>query len=190
MKPASYHTQQTTNLLADGRSTGYGLGVNVGSFQGHRLISHGGEVSGFSTQNMIFPDDRVAIVVFANLFATDVQAVVASRIAELLFSTTDAATERAIAQAKAIFVGLQKGNLDRSLFTSNANAWFTDVAIRDFQSSLAPCGTVTDIRQTSTSLRGGMTYRGYAVRCGSKSYGVSTFVMPDGKLEQYIVTPE
>jgi CubicO group peptidase (beta-lactamase class C family) len=190
MRPASYHTQQTTTLLADGRSTGYGLGVNVGSFQGHRLISHGGEVSGFSTQNMIFPDDRVAIVVFANLFATDVQAVVASRIAELLFSTTDAATEKAIAQAKAIFVDLQQGRLDRSLFTSNANAWFTDVAIRDFQSSLAPCGTVSDVRQTSTSLRGGMTYRGFAVRCGSKSYGVSTFVMPDGKLEQYIVTPE
>ena len=190
MKPASYHTQQTTILLADGRSTGYGLGVNVGSFQGHRLIAHNGEVSGFSTQNMIFPDDRIAIVVFANLFATDAQAVVAGRIATLLFSETDQATEKAVAQAKAIFMGLEKGQLDRSLFTSNANAWFTDVAIRDFQSSLASCGTVTDIRQTSTSLRGGMTYRGYAVRCGPKSYGVSTFIMPDGKLEQYIVTPQ
>ena len=190
LKPASYRTQQTTILLADGRSTGYGLGVNVGSFQGHRLISHGGEVSGFSTQNMIFPDDRMAIVVFANLFATDVQSVVASRIAGLLFSTTDQATEKAVAQAKAVFVDLQKGRLDRSLFTSNANAWFTDVAIHDFQSSLASCGTVTDVRQTSMSLRGGMTYRAYAVRCGSKSYSVSTFVMPDGKIEQYIVTPE
>jgi len=190
MKPASYHTQQTTILLADGRSTGYGLGVNVGSFQGHRLIAHNGEVSGFSTQNMIFPDDRIAIVVFANLFATDAQAAVAGRIATLLFSETDQATEKAVAQAKAIFMGLEKGQLDRSLFTSNANAWFTDVAIRDFQSSLASCGTVTDIRQTSTSLRGGMTYRGYAVRCGPKSYGVSTFIMPDGKLEQYIVTPQ
>jgi len=28
------------------------------------------------------------------------------------------------------------------------------------------------------------------VHCGSKDYGVSTFVMPDGKIEQYIVTPE
>jgi CubicO group peptidase (beta-lactamase class C family) len=190
MKPASYRAQQTTTLLADGRSTGYGLGVNVGSFQGHRLISHGGEVSGFSTQNMIFPDDRMAIVVFANLFATDVQGVVASRVAELLFSTTDRATEQAVAQARAIFIGLQKGHLDRSLFTSNANAWFTDVAIRDFQSSLGSCGAVTEAHQTSTSLRGGMTYRGYRVHCGSTDYSVSTFVMPDGKLEQYIVTPQ
>jgi D-alanyl-D-alanine carboxypeptidase len=190
MKPASYRTLETTVLLADGRSTGYGLGVNVGSFNGHRLISHGGEVSGFSTRNMIFPDERMAIVVFANLFATDVQAVVASRIADLLFSATDQATDKAVAQAKAIFVGLQKGQLDRSLFTPNANAWFTDVAIHDFQSSLATCGTVTDVRQASMSLRGGMVSRDYAVRCGTKSYSVSTFVLPDGKIEQYIVTPE
>ena len=190
MKPSSYHTQQTTILLADGRSTGYGLGVNVGSFQGHRLIIHGGEVSGFSTTNMILPDDRMAVVVFANLFATDVASVVAGRVAGLLFSTTDQATEKAVAQTKAIFVDLQKGHLDRSLFTPNANAWFTDVAIRDFQSSLASCGTVTDVRQTSTSLRGGMTARAYVVRCGSKMYGVSTFVLPDGKIEQYIVTPQ
>jgi hypothetical protein len=42
----------------------------------------------------------------------------------------------------------------------------------------------------STYLRGGMTYRGYHVRCGKQNYGVSTFVMPDGKIEQFIVTPK
>jgi D-alanyl-D-alanine carboxypeptidase len=166
------------------------LGVDVGSFQGHRLISHGGDVSGFSTRNSIFPDDRMAVVVYANLFATDVQAVIAERIAGVLFSTTDAATEHAIAQTRDIFSGLQHGQLDRSLFTANANAYFSPLAIGDFSSSLAPCGPVADVRQTSYSLRGGMTYRGYAVRCGTRSYGVSTFVMPNGKIEQYIVTPE
>lgn len=190
LKPSSYRTQQTTVLLADGRSTGYGLGVDVGSFEGHRLISHSGEVSGFSTQNMIFPDDKIAIVVFANLFATDVQAVVGSRVADVLFSSTDAATEKAIAETRSIFEGLEKGRIDRSLFTANANAYFSDVAIKDFASSLASCGAISSIRQTGYSLRGGMTYRGFAVRCGTKSYGVSTFFVPDGKLEQYIVTPE
>ena len=190
MKPASYHAQQTTMLLADGRSTGYGLGVSVGAYQGHRAIAHNGEVSGFSTQNAIFPDDKMAIVVFANLFATDVQAVVAGRILDLLFSATDPATDKAVAQTKSIFLALQKGKLDRALFTSNANAYFSDVAIKDFQSSIGSCGAVTDVRQVSTSLRGGMTSRNYRVRCGSKGYSVSTFVLPDGKIEQFIVTPE
>ena len=190
LKPSSYHTQQTEVLLANGLGTGYGLGVDVGSFEGHRLISHGGEVSGFSTQNSIFPDDGVAVVVFANLFSTDVQQVIASRVADLLFSATDPATERAIAQTRSIFQGLQHGRVDRSLFTANANAYFSDIAIHDFANSIGSCGAVTDIRQASHSLRGGMTYRGYRVRCGKHDYGISTYVMPDGKIEQYIVTPE
>lgn len=190
LKPSSYHTQQTSLILADGRATGYGLGVYTGSLNGHRMISHGGEVSGFSTQNEIFPDDHAAVVVYANLFATDVQAVIANRIADLLFSATDPATEKAIAQTKAIFIGLEKGQVDRSLFTSNQNAYFSDIALKDFAASLGNCGTVTNVNQTSYSLRGGMTYRGYRVACGKKTYGVSTFVMPDGKIEQFIVTPE
>jgi D-alanyl-D-alanine carboxypeptidase len=116
--------------------------------------------------------------------------VIANRITDLLFSTTDAATDAAIAQTRTVFTGLQRGQLDRSLFTSNANAYFSDRAIGDFASSIGSCGAVTDVRQTSYSLRGGMTYRGYRVHCGTKDYGVSTFVMPDGKIEQYIVTPE
>jgi hypothetical protein len=177
-------------ILTDGRATGYGLGTYVGSFQGHRLLNHGGEVSGFSTSNNIFPDDRMAVVVYANLFATDVQAVIASRIEDLLFSATDAATDRAIAQTKAIFQSLMKGVVDRALFTSNQNAYFSATALKDFAASIGACGTVSNVQQVSYSLRGGMTYRGYRVRCGTHDYGVSTFVMPDGKIEQYIVTPQ
>jgi CubicO group peptidase (beta-lactamase class C family) len=189
LKPASYRAQQTTILLADGRSTGYGLGVRVGAFQGHRLISHGGEVSGFSTTNMIFPDDRTAIAVSANLFVTEAQATIATRIATLLLAETDPATDKAAAQAREIFSGFQKGQIDRTLFTPNANAYFETMALSDLKSSLGPCGKVKNVRQTGTSLRGGMTYRSFAVECGSKDYSVSTFVMPDGKVEQYIVTP-
>jgi CubicO group peptidase (beta-lactamase class C family) len=190
LTPASYHAQQTTVLLKDGRSTGYGFGVDVGQFQGHRLIAHDGEVSGFCTQNSIYPDDGIAIVVFANLFATDAQSEVSSRIAALMFASTDAETAHAAAQARTIFAGLQKGTVDRSMFSSNANAYFSDVALADFASSLAPCGTITDVAELRHSLRGGMTYRAFHVECGKQGYAVSAFVLPDGKWEQFIVTAE
>jgi D-alanyl-D-alanine carboxypeptidase len=189
LKPASYRAQQTDMLLKDGRASGYGLGVFVGSFGDHRMISHGGEVSGFSTQNNVFPDDHMAVVVFANLFSTNAQGIIGNRIASMLFASTDAATDRAVAQTRSIFEALQRGTVDRALFTSNANAYFSERAIGDFASSIGSCGTVSAIAQTSHSLRGGMDYRGYRVRCGSKDYSVSTFVMPDGRIEQYIVTP-
>ena len=190
LQPASYRSQQTDVLLRDGRATGYGLGVVVGSFRGHRLISHGGEVSGFSTQNSIFPDDSIAVVVLANLFATDAQAVIARRIADALISSMDTATDKAVAQTRAIFEGLQHGTVDRALFTANANAYLSELAIADFAASIGSCGAAGAATRTGSSLRGGMTYRGYRIHCGSTEYAVSTFVMPDGKIEQFIVTPE
>ncbi len=185
LKPASYKAQQTSVLLANGTSTGYGFGVGVGAQDGHRLISHNGEVSGFTTQNSIYPDDHMAIVVVTNLDATGAPGQIANRIANALFGATDAATEKAVAQAKEILAGLQHGTINRALFSSNANAYFSAEAIADFASSLGPLGTPSDFTQTGQSLRGGMVERGFRIRCGQKTLALTTFTLPDGKLEQY-----
>ena len=190
LKPASYRTQQTAGLLANGVSTGYGLGVNVGMANGHRLISHNGEVSGFTTQNSIYPDDSMAIVVLVNLDATSASGQIAGRIADVLFGATDRATEAATAQARAIFQGLQHGTIDRSLFSENANAYFSDQAIADFASSLAPLGPPVDVTQTGQSLRGGMVFRAFRIRCAQRSVSLSTFTLSDGRLEQYQIASQ
>src|SRR5262249_8151236 len=48
LKPDSYRAMQTDTLLKSGVGTGYGLGVNVATNAGRRVVSHGGEVSGFT----------------------------------------------------------------------------------------------------------------------------------------------
>ncbi|HTI62266.1 MAG TPA: serine hydrolase domain-containing protein [Gemmatimonadaceae bacterium] len=187
LTPASYHAQQTTVLLANGTATGYGLGVDVATMDGHRLISHNGEVSGFTAENDVYPDDRTAVVVLTNLDATGAPGQIARRIADALFATSDAATARATAQARAIFLGLQHGSVERSLFTTNANAYFSARALADFASSLGPLGAPTEFVQTRQSLRGGMTFRAFRVRAGGRTMTVTTFTTADGKLEQYQV---
>jgi hypothetical protein len=152
---------------------------------GHRLISHNGEVSGFTTQNSIFPDDRAAVVVVTNLDATSAPGQIAAAIATALFNATDPATDKAVKQAKVIFTGLQHGTIDRSLFTDNANAYFSKQALDDFATSLAPLGASCDVSQTGKSLRGGMTFRGFRIHCGAKTVALSTFTLPNGKLEQF-----
>jgi hypothetical protein len=119
--------------------------------------------------------------------ATPASSQIGGAIANALFSTTDKEGEAASAQVKQIFEGLQRGTIDRALFTDNANAYFSAQALADFASSLGPLGPVSDITLTRQSLRGGMTYRGFRIRCGNRVVNVSTFVMPDGKLEQYQV---
>jgi CubicO group peptidase (beta-lactamase class C family) len=190
LKPASYAAQQTATLLNNGVSTGYGLGVNVGTSNGRRLISHSGEVSGFTAQNLIYPDDSTAVVVLTNLDATSASGQIAGRITDLLFSTTDRATQAAVAQARTIFEGLQRGTIDRSLFSENANAYFSPQAIADFASSLGPLGPPTDVSQTGQSLRGGMVFRAFRIRCGPKFVALSTFTLVDGRLEQYQIASQ
>src|SRR5207244_5158281 len=123
------------------------------------------------------------VVVLTNMDATGASGQIATRIANLLFATSDNTTTTALAQK--IFEGFQKGQIDRSLFTSNANAYFSDQALKDFASSLGPLGKAQEFSQSSQSLRGGMTLRRYRIKFANKTLTATTFWMPDGKLEQY-----
>ncbi len=185
LQPASYRELEHEVQLNSGAGTRYGLGVSVALSENRRVISHGGEVSGFTATNEVFPDDNAAVIVLTNMDATGASSDIASKIASKLFSTTDAATETTLAQMRGIFDGLQKGKLDRAFFTSNANAYFTAEAIGDFASSLGPLGKPSDFTQASQSLRGGMTLRRYRINFAKKTLRLTTFIMPDGKIEQY-----
>ena len=183
LKPQSYRAMETEVQLASGVGSRYGLGLGIGMTDGRRFLSHGGEVSGFTATNTVYPDDRAAVVVLTNMDATGASAQIATRIANLLFATTDSTGTTALAQK--IFEGFQKGQIDRSLFTSNANAYFTDQALKDFASSLGPLGKPQEFTQGSQGLRGGMTLRRYRIRFPNKTLAVTTFWMPDGKIEQF-----
>jgi CubicO group peptidase (beta-lactamase class C family) len=61
LKPASLE-KMTTPFKND-----YAFGVGVASTGGHKVISHGGGIQGFNTQLAYYPDDKLTIVVLANL---------------------------------------------------------------------------------------------------------------------------
>jgi len=190
LRPTSYRELEREVLLKSGLGTGYGLGVDVSSSGGHRVISHSGEVSGFTAQNLVFPDDHAAVVVLTNQDAARAAGAIAQGIRGLLFTSEDADTQARVAQALRIFEGLQKGTIDRSLFTDDANFYFSEQALKDFASSLAPLGTPRAFTQTSQSLRGGMLARSFRAVFPDRTLRVWTFQMPDGRLEQYQVASE
>jgi len=185
LKPESYRALETEVEMSNGIGSRYGLGVSVGIVNSRRIISHGGEVSGFTARNEVYPDDRVAIVVLTNMDATSASEQIAGGISRAIFASTDPATPKTTEQMRKIFDELQKGRIDRAQFTSNANAYFDDQAIKDFASSLAPLGTPQDFSQAGQSLRGGMTLRRYTIKFPNKTLRLTTFIMPDGKIEQY-----
>jgi CubicO group peptidase (beta-lactamase class C family) len=185
LKPASHQVMASEVLLKNGQSTRYGLGVSIRSDAGHRALEHGGEVSGFTAENIIYPDDRASITVLTNEDAVGASSDIARRITALLFAVQDAEAAQYQQRMLAIFEGLQKGKIDRALFTPNCNAYFSDQAIADMAASLGPLGAPQTFTPTSKSERGGMTFRGYQVRFGQKTLVITVRTMPDGHIEQY-----
>jgi CubicO group peptidase (beta-lactamase class C family) len=190
LRPESWKAMQTAYVLTTGVPTSYGLGVNVGAPGGRRRISHGGAVSGYTTSNVVYPDDKVAIVVYTNIYpgAAGAPDQIAGRIANVLFGATSPASVTAREQARRIYDGLVNGTVDRSLFTADANAYFTDEVLADYAASLGPLGAPREFTFQGESLRGGMTIRSYRIVAGGVTMGLTTMTLPDGKIDQYIVS--
>jgi len=186
LSPASYREMQADVRLANGLSTGYGLGLDVGRQSGHRSLGHGGEVSGFTASNLVFPDDRAAVTVLTNQDSIGAAGALSRRIASLLFDARDA-TGAAEARARRILEGLQHGEIDRSLLTDDARSYFTEEALRDCAASLAPLGAPKEVKQTSRRDRGGMTFRLFEATFAGRTLEIWERDMPDGAIEQFQV---
>jgi D-alanyl-D-alanine carboxypeptidase len=191
LQAKSYDEMETPVILKDGSSSHYGLGMFVRDLNGHEELEHSGEVSGFVAENMVFPKDKVAIAVLTNQDASQAAGVIGRELAPLLLGIAQKAPTAAEAQAEELLENFQQGKIDRSLFTSWCNAYFDEQALHDFQTSLAPLGEPSQVRQVGEALRGGMTFRVFHVEfvSGATPVTITTYTEPDGKLEQYLVFP-
>jgi D-alanyl-D-alanine carboxypeptidase len=190
LSPASYTEMETPYVLADGQNSGYGLGVDIRRIDGQRALEHSGEVGGFVSENIVFPDAHAAIAVLTNQEASVAAAEIAQQITPILLAaaTKEASVDHFAPQLQTIFSGLQQGEIDRSLFTPDCNAYFSSQALSDFQSSLGSLGRVQSAERVQTSDRGGMTFAQYNVKfSGGTTLAVTVYLMPDGKIEQLIV---
>jgi CubicO group peptidase (beta-lactamase class C family) len=190
LKPESYKAQQTPVILNDGKDSGYGLGVFLGKAAGRRMVSHGGEISGFLAENRIYPDARTAVVVLTDADFGGAQTAIADRIAAVLFPTTGQTPDAEHTQAaRALFDMLRQGRIDRARFTENGNAYFSEEALADFKSSLSPLGEPTAFTGRSFALRGGMTSEVYSVTYPDRKLTIVLRAYPNGKVEQFMVHP-
>ncbi|HEV2446623.1 MAG TPA: serine hydrolase domain-containing protein, partial [Candidatus Sulfopaludibacter sp.] len=174
--------------LANGDATHYALGLDIGEFNRMPTISHSGEVSGFLALNTLYPNRGGAVIVLSNEDGINLIGPVGSQVAAIAFLPEEpAASEQATQQVRTILEDLRRGKIDRALFTSNANTYFSDTALRDIRQSLAAAGKLKNLTRSSESLRGGMTHRGYRAVYEKKSFSLNIYVMPDGKYEQFMV---
>jgi CubicO group peptidase (beta-lactamase class C family) len=190
LQSVSYREMEREVLLKDGAGTRYGLGVTVTSNNGHRVLEHGGEVSGFVAENIVLPDDKIAVVVLTNQDASEAAGGIGKQISALLLKAATPQDPKADELMRKVYDGLQQGKIDRSLFTDNCNSYFTEQALKDYAGSLGPLGAPQSFTNTRMSLRGGMTARIYEVKYPTKTLVIIVYQMPDGKIEQYLIAEQ
>ncbi len=66
IKKESLAKAHTPHRLADGRSTAYGYGWSLGSYEGHRTVEHGGGIHGFASYVLSMPDDGIYVAILTN----------------------------------------------------------------------------------------------------------------------------
>jgi len=187
LPPALYKQLETETLLANGAGTRYGLGIGIGLSNQRRELRHGGEASGFVSENIVLPDDRIAVAVLTNQDASDAAAQIADKVKDALVRSAAAQSLASDARIKSLLTGLATGVLDRALLTDDANAYFTPEAIDEYKTAIDAAGAFDRVEQLSSGRRGGMTVRRYTAKYAAKSLSISVYETDDGKLEQFLI---
>lgn len=116
----------TPARLSGGEAAGYGLGWEVGAANGHRTISHGGGIPGFSTQFSRFPDDRLTVIVLANSDAgqaSELARGIAGRFVPELAERSGPIEDKDPAttgRLRGLVEGMRRGEVDPEQFTAEA----------------------------------------------------------------------
>jgi len=90
VKKTTLATMMTASKLNDGQEAPYGLGFQMSTFRGKKRTGHGGSLSGFRSDLAIFPEDKLSVIVLANLDSA-IPAIIANLVADVYIDFPEAA---------------------------------------------------------------------------------------------------
>ena len=195
LPPEDWAEMERPVRLADGTSNGYGLGVSTRLADGRRVIDHGGESVGFLSQNSVWIDDQVAVVVLTNGDFSDAQTQLTSKIAAIVLPKpvqADIGEPARLDDARTALAALTAGQFDPAKFTDNARYYFSAQTQADYAASLRALGPLKSITASRLPrLRGGFVNRVFQLHYAKRMLMLSTYAEagPHGRWEQFLVTP-
>jgi CubicO group peptidase (beta-lactamase class C family) len=124
---ASLEQMWTPVKLNDGKTQSYGFGWAFGEVRGHHIIEHGGAWQGFKSHIARYVDDKLTVIVFANLaqanptkIAHGVAAIYNAELAPIPPKPIEDKEPEVTALAKKLFQDALDGKLESSLFVPEA----------------------------------------------------------------------
>lgn len=178
LKKTSWDETLASGKTADGKSTNYGFGWNLGTL-GESYIAHSGGIQGFGTYHVRFPAHDLSVVVMTNTIrvatdlANDIAGVYLPKVAEAVAAEVKKAEAARNAAAiedadpettkflKSVFEGMARGEGDRSLFAEDfAKVMFPD-RIKTLKGPLGNEGAVKTLELLAAENKDGIKVRRY-----------------------------
>jgi D-alanyl-D-alanine carboxypeptidase len=187
LKQQAYDALYTPVTLKNGENTKYSLGLGVYVSDGRLNLQHGGDGPGFSSENMMWPKEKVAVIAVANNDWTHslipLRGTLIPRVTYIVLPPT-----RSEARARTIFDGFRRGTVDRKLFTSDANAFLTAPVLADQKEGLARLGPPRAFTLQNETDQNGWKLRNWRIRTATGRLAVEEIDDPDGKVELFAIS--
>ena len=211
LKPESWRVMSQPRLLANGASTEYACGLDVGIIHEWTVLSHGGAVSGFISSNRFVPDARSALVMLTNgesgqgLQPIDVAGIriITAGEAPPRDSTASGANPASRQEATAIptingpspvdaattlLAALQRGTIDRAGLSEEYSHFLTPGQLRVATTALGPLGVPDTVTLQWRGERGGLEVAVTSFKFGTRRLQGLMYRSTDGKVEEFLVT--
>ncbi len=65
-------------------SLGYGMGLGIGAYRGHKVVSHGGGIDGFTSSLTFMPYDKIGIMILSNRSGTPLPGIISRNVYDRL----------------------------------------------------------------------------------------------------------
>ncbi|MES2460384.1 MAG: serine hydrolase domain-containing protein [Armatimonadota bacterium] len=188
----------TPVTLTDGTKAGYGFGWDVGSVRGHRNVSHGGGIPGFTSYISRFPDDGWTVVVLTNqgegAKASSIVRGITERTVPTLAPVASAAIEdrepKVTALVKSVYEQAARGEIDAARFTAPLAGAISTQLKAGFQETLQSWGALESVVLLERrEANGNQIYRYRLVYKNNKALTVCT-IDKDGKITGLQISPE
>jgi len=185
----SFALLTTPRMLSDGRSTGYGCGINAALTNDAVVLSHGGAVAGSVATNIMVPITRSAIVVLSNADFAATGEIVDALLPQLT-PHVDAPTITglsALDAAQAFLASVERGAVNRATLGDDFSALLTPAQLATDRASLAKAGKVREVQVLRTRERGGMEVALVQYMVGKTPARSAMYRTPDGKIQQFLI---
>jgi CubicO group peptidase (beta-lactamase class C family) len=196
VKNSSLLQMWTRVKLNDGKTAPYGFGWSLNEVRGHRLIEHGGAWQGFKSQIARYVDDKLTVVVFANLsqanqgrIAHGVAAIYNPELAPLSPKAITDNEPEVTALAKEIVQRATAGTLEAGRFTPEAWAAISPSAaqVAEFLKTVGPLSGIELLEKTERE--GNRVYR-YRLKYKDTSLFLGMSLNKEGKITRLNLQPE